>query len=85
MKPGTVRPLSSDQPQVMNLSQVTRSGEVQTDSTGWATVHFQPLRALPMRAGARVNFFVRARKAGENPLAGVSTRRLVSVGVHPAR
>src|SRR6478672_6754995 len=66
-------------------SQVTRSGEVQTDSTGWATVHFQPLRALPMRAGARVNFFVRARKAGENPLAGVSTRRLVSVGVHPAR
>jgi hypothetical protein len=66
-------------------SQVTRSAEVQTDSTGWATVHFQPLRALPMRAGARVNFFVRARKAGENPLAGVSTRRLVSVGVHPAR
>jgi hypothetical protein len=66
-------------------SQVTRSGEVQTDSTGWATVHFQPLKALPMKAGARVNFFVRARKAGENPLAGVSTRRLVSVGVHPAR
>ena len=66
-------------------SQVTRSGEVQTDSTGWATVHFQPLRALPMRAGARVNFFVRARKAGENPLAGVSTRRLVSVRIHPTR
>ena len=66
-------------------SQVTRSGEVQTDSTGWATVHFQPLKALPMKAGARVNFFVRARKAGENPLAGISTRRLVSVGVHPAR
>jgi len=66
-------------------NQVTRSGEVQTGSTGWATVHFQPLRALPMKAGARVNFFVRARKAGENPLAGVSTRRLVSVGIHPAR
>ena len=66
-------------------TQVTRSGEVQTDSTGWATVHFQPLKALPMKAGARVNFFVRARKAGENPLAGVSTRRLVSVGIHPTR
>ena len=66
-------------------SQVTRSGEVQTDSTGWATVHFQPLKALPMKAGARVNFFVRARKAGENPLAGVSTRRLVSVGISPTR
>jgi hypothetical protein len=66
-------------------SQGTRSGEVQTNSTGWATVHFQPLKALPMKAGARVNFFVRARKAGENPLAGISTRRLVSVGVHPTR
>jgi hypothetical protein len=66
-------------------SQTTRAGEVQTDSTGWATVRFQPLKALPMKAGARVNFFVRARKAGENPLAGVSTRRLVSVGVRPVR
>jgi hypothetical protein len=66
-------------------NQVTRSGEVQTDSSGWATLRFQPLKALPMRAGARVNFFVRARKAGENPLAGVSTRRLVSVGIHPVR
>jgi hypothetical protein len=66
-------------------NQVTRSSEVQTNSTGWATIRFQPLKALPMKAGARVNFFVRARKAGENPLAGISTRRLVSVGVHPTR
>jgi hypothetical protein len=66
-------------------NQVTRSGEVQTNSAGFATITFRPLRALPMKAGARVNFFVRARKAGENPLAGVSTRRLVSVGIHPAR
>jgi hypothetical protein len=65
-------------------NQVTRSSEVQTDSSGFATIHFTPLKALPLKAGARVNFFVRARKAGENPLAGVSTRRLVSVGVHPA-
>jgi hypothetical protein len=66
-------------------NQVTRSSEVQTNSSGFATIQFKPLRALPMKAGARVNFFVRARKAGENPLAGVSTRRLVSVGIHPAR
>jgi hypothetical protein len=66
-------------------TQVSRPGEVQTDSGGWATVRFLPRRALPMKAGARVNFFVRARKAGENPLAGVSTRRLVSVGIHPTR
>jgi hypothetical protein len=66
-------------------NQVTRVGEVQTASNGWATVTFQPRKALPMKAGARVNFFVRARKSGENPLAGVSTRRLVSVGIHPVR
>jgi len=66
-------------------NQTTRVGEVQTASNGWATVSFRPLKALPMKAGARVNFFVRARKAGENPLAGVSTRRLVSVGIHPVR
>ena len=66
-------------------NQVTRVAEVQTASNGWATVHFQPRQALPMKAGARVNFFVRARKSGENPLAGVSTRRLVSVGIHPVR
>jgi predicted actin-binding protein len=66
-------------------NQVTRVGEVQTASNGWATMTFQPRQALPMKAGARVNFFVRARKSGENPLAGVSTRRLVSVGIHPVR
>lgn len=66
-------------------NRVTNAGETQTDSTGWATITFHPLRGLPMRQGARVTFFVRARKGGENPLAGVSTRRLVSVGVHPAR
>jgi len=66
-------------------NRVTRSGEVQTNSSGFATITFKPLRALPMKAGARINFFVRARKAGENVLAGVSTRRLVSVGINPTR
>jgi hypothetical protein len=32
-------------------NQVTRSGEVQTDSSGFATIRFQPLKALPMKAG----------------------------------
>jgi len=66
-------------------NRVTTAAEVQTDSSGWATVTFHPLKGLPMKQGARVTFFVRARKSGENPLAGVSTRRLVSVGVRPAR
>jgi hypothetical protein len=65
-------------------NRVTNAGETQTNSSGWATITFRPLKGLPIRQGARLTFFVRARKAGENPLAGVSTRRLVSVGVHPA-
>jgi hypothetical protein len=65
-------------------NRVTNEAEVQTDSSGWATVTFQPLKGLPMKKGARVTFFVRARKSGENPLAGVSTRRLVSLGVRPS-
>jgi hypothetical protein len=54
--------------------------EVATDSTGWATITMRPTRALPLRRGALV-IFVRARKPGENLLAGVSTRRLVQVSI----
>jgi hypothetical protein len=66
-------------------NRVTNAGETQTDSTGWATMTFRPLRGLPMRSGAQLVFFVRARKGGENPLAGVSNRRLVSVRVSPGK
>jgi len=54
--------------------------EVATDNTGWATITLQPSAAMPMRPGALV-IFVRARKAGDNLLAGVSTRRLVQVSI----
>jgi hypothetical protein len=64
-------------------NRVTNEAETTTDSTGWATITFHPLAGLPMRKGSTVIFFVRARKPGENPLAGVSTRRLVSVRVSP--
>jgi hypothetical protein len=57
--------------------------ETATDTSGWATVSFVPLRALPLRRGALLTIFVRARKGGENPLGGVSARRLVSVRVQP--
>lgn len=55
----------------------TRTGEVATDSAGWATVQFR-LTAQAPRRGALV-MFVRARKLGDNVLAGVSTRRLVQM------
>ena len=52
------------------------SPETTTDSTGWATIQIHPTRNMPLRRGDLV-MFVRARKAGDNLLAGVSTRRLV--------
>ena len=52
------------------------SPEQPTDSTGWATIQIHPTRNMPLRRGDLV-LFVRARKAGDNLLAGVSTRRLV--------
>jgi hypothetical protein len=36
-------------------------------------------RYFPLRPGFNVQFFIRARKPGDNPLAGVSARRLVQV------
>jgi hypothetical protein len=55
------------------------TGEVATDGNGWARVTFTPTAKLPLHAGAALVVFVRARKPGENLLAGVSTRRLVQV------
>lgn len=52
------------------------SAEQPTDSTGWATIQIRPTRNMPLRRGDLV-VFVRARKPGDNLLAGVSTRRLV--------
>jgi Ig domain of plant-specific actin-binding protein len=54
--------------------------EVTTDSTGWATIPINPTASMPLRPGALV-IFVRARKSGDNLLAGVSTRRLVQVSI----
>jgi hypothetical protein len=59
---------------------VTSSGgEQRTGQDGWATIRLAPRRNFPLRRGYNVQFFVRARKDGDNILAGVSTRRLVQV------
>ena len=65
-------------------NRVSLSGERATDADGWATFTYQVLPRMELRRGAVLVFFVRARKAGENVLAGVSTRRLVSVRVSPS-
>jgi hypothetical protein len=56
------------------------AAEQPTDSHGWATIVIHPTRSMPLRRGALV-MFVRARKPGDNLLAGVSTRRLVQEGI----
>jgi hypothetical protein len=53
--------------------------EQQTATDGWVTFQVQPTARLPLVNGGALVVFVRARKPGENLLAGVSTRRLVQV------
>lgn len=65
------------------FGRVTNMPEVATDSNGVATLTFRPTARLPIVRNTAVQFFLRARKPGENALAGVSTRRLVQVRVIP--
>ena len=53
--------------------------ETPTQTDGWVTFSVQPRAEFPLRTGFTVQFFVRARKQGDNVLAGVSGRRLVQV------
>jgi len=59
------------------------AAETATGSDGWVQFALQPTARLrdQLHRGGKFNFFVRARKPGENPLAGVSTRRLVQVNL----
>ena len=63
------------------FDRLSKESEVQTGDDGWATIDFQILPTFQLRSGNLVVVFVRARKSGESLLAGVSTRRLVSVRV----
>ena len=61
-------------------SRVSTAPEVKTDGNGWATVTFQPEKLFPRKG--YITFFVRARKPGDDVLAGVSTRRLVQITIN---
>lgn len=65
------------------FGRVTTMPETATDANGVATVRFRATTRLPIRRNTAVQFFLRARKSGENALAGVSTRRLVQVRIVP--
>jgi hypothetical protein len=63
------------------FNRLSQEPETTTDATGWAQLSFQVLPTFQLSHGNLVVIFVRARKPGDNILAGVSTRRLVSVRV----
>ena len=53
--------------------------EQPTAQDGWVTLTVQPTARFPLVRGGSLVVFVRARKPGDNLLAGVSARRLVQV------
>jgi hypothetical protein len=61
----------------------TAPPETATQTSGWVTLTSTPRLDFPIKKGFSVQFFVRARKAGENLLAGVSARRLAQVATVP--
>jgi len=60
-------------------SRIAVESEQETGMDGWTTFQFDPTARLPLQRGAYLVVFLRARKSGDNLLAGVSTRRLVQV------
>jgi hypothetical protein len=60
-------------------SWVQGGSEVRTAQDGWATITVTPSGKLPVHKGHALVMFVRARVEGQDPLAGVSTRRLVQI------
>jgi hypothetical protein len=64
-------------------NQFTIPAEANTDSNGYVTLTFDRLGGYPATSKqTSLVFFIRARKDGEDLLAGISNRRLVSVPVH---
>jgi hypothetical protein len=61
------------------FGRIGQAPEQATDMEGWAQIQLAPTARLPLRNGYSIVMFLRARKQGDDVLAGISTRRLVQV------
>jgi hypothetical protein len=66
------------------FGRTNQPGEVKTGSDGTAKLTIQPTGKFPLQKGATLVMFVRARKAGDKLISGVSARRLVNLRVVPS-
>jgi hypothetical protein len=64
------------------FGQLSIPAEAPTGPTGYVSLTFQTLAGFPLSPHQRsVQIFVRARKQGEDLLAGISTRRLFAISI----
>jgi hypothetical protein len=61
------------------LGWITQTQEAKTNTEGLVTAQLQPTRFLRLVRSGSMVMFIRARKEGDNILAGISSRRLVRV------
>jgi hypothetical protein len=65
------------------FNQLKIPAEQTTNNDGWAELDFRMLAGSPVSSKQQlIAIFTRARKSGENTLAGIPTRRLFSVRVN---
>lgn len=65
---------------VRSTPRVTSGGDRQVTTTdGWVTYQLAPNANFRVRTGYNVQFFVKAYRAGDPPLAGIAAYRLVQV------